>query len=166
MCFINTGEYQQGDWKCSASTLLELGHSSQGFKFKSLWAQSGIKAKLSVLNLCHTFWIIKKKSLTLKYFFVNPSAMIFFLLTEFSAENSNLIYVSLGHPDLYFSENLVFTGVHSFTTKVWWRSAKGNFFRKWIWICLSWKQCFIICLISISKWANCWCELPQLFVFI
>lgn len=31
MYFINPGAYQQGDWKCSASTLLELGHSSQGF---------------------------------------------------------------------------------------------------------------------------------------
>lgn len=57
MYFINTGAYQQGDWKCSASTLQKLGHSSQGFSSKSLWALSGIKAKFSVLSLCHKFWI-------------------------------------------------------------------------------------------------------------
>lgn len=162
MYFINAGVYHQGGSGCSAWNLLELGHSSQGFKVKSLWIQSGIKATFSALCLSHIFWI--KKCLILKYFWK-------ILVLWFCLPNGNfsrtLSSVSLRCLESCFSENLMFMAVHSSITKVWWRSAKGFFFpRNFTWLHHSWKQCSIICLRSIVKWANCQCEFPHLFVFI
>lgn len=159
--FINAGVYHQGGYDCSAWTLLELGHSSQGFKVNSLWIQSEFKANFSVLCLCHTLWI--KKLFNSQIFLENSFAM------TLSTWNfcRTLSSVSLRHLDPRFSENLCSWVYILLQPRL--DEGQERFFvfpRNFTWICLSWKQCFIVCIRSIVKWANCWCEFPHLFVFI
>lgn len=116
--FINAGVYHEGGYDCSAWTLLEVGHSSQGFKVKSLWIQSWFKANFSVLCLCRTLGI--KKMFNSQIFLEKSFAMI---LSTWNFCRT-LSSVSLRHLHSRFSENLRFMGVHSSTTKVWWRSGK------------------------------------------